>query len=70
VPNVLENGKINFHKYNVESKIYKKVHLYRSADYNLKLVQPFQHFLQNISALDEGELYKHALSCEPKLKTV
>ena len=64
-PNTI-NGMINFAKRKMIYNVISRIQQYQQTHYNLQPVEQIIQLLQNITPLDEQNLYKESLKREPR----
>jgi hypothetical protein len=66
---MVQGNLINFEKRKLVHQILSKIEESQNIGYNFKQVPELEKILQNLPQLDEKEMYKRSLECEPRHAT-
>lgn len=65
-PNKLENDFIHFKKHKLTALVIKQIGQYQQSPFCFEPVAVIKEFIQNMTPMDEQELFKLSLAAEPR----
>ncbi|KAJ3218223.1 hypothetical protein HDU67_006332 [Dinochytrium kinnereticum] len=63
---ILENGLVNFHKFQKVASYILEIQNYQQARYSLEPVSEIQEYIRNYPILDDDQAYTQSLACEAR----